>query len=267
MKKSSCWLPLGLFLILLTSLSLAQSSPTLPSPPDGGVREAYSDSGANQVLISILIPSFRDAPFTAIVNTDWTRYLGDGGTIRLVNHRAIARDSAGRIFQERRGLVPDDGKNVSPLTQIEISNPVSHDLYICVLQALTCQVEILTLPQSTRGSGDLTVDKELGIEDLGKQFIDGLEVVGRRQTMKIPIGAIGNDRPLVGQREFWYSSQLGVNLISKRQDPRFGIQNFVLSDVVLGEPDPKLFQLPPGVKVIDLRKPPEAPSGQAPVPH
>jgi len=265
--KKSTLLPLASFLILVNSFSLAQAAQTSAGPPDGGTRETYNDSSANQVLISILIPSLPNAPFTAIVNTEWTRYLADGSTIKLTNHRAIARDSAGRIFQERRGLVPDDGKNVSQLTQIEISDPVSHDLYVCVLQALTCQVETLTLPEGPRWSVNAAADSALGIKDLGSQLISGLEVLGRRQTMHIPIGAIGNDHPLVGVREYWYSPKLGLNVISKIRDPRFGTQNFVLSDIFLGEPDPKMFQLPPGLKVIDIRKPPEESSGQGLIQH
>jgi hypothetical protein len=37
-------------------------------------------------------------------------------------------------------------------------------------------------------------------------------------------------------------------------DPRVGIQNFEVSDIVLGEPDTTLFALPSHSRVIDLRK-------------
>jgi hypothetical protein len=46
----------------------------------------------------------------------------------------IARDKSGRIFQERRLLVPEDGKQESVVTQTEITDPVSHEQYICVPQ-------------------------------------------------------------------------------------------------------------------------------------
>ena len=67
---------------------------------------------------------------------------------------------------------------------------------------------------------------------------------------------VGNS-PILTRREFWYSPQLGVNLISKREDPRFGIQNFEVTDIILGDPDSKLFEVPGGSKILDLRKPPE----------
>jgi hypothetical protein len=246
------------FFMLGSSLSVAQSPQKCQRPSDGGTRE---------VLISILIPSLSNAPFHATVNTEWIRQLGDGSTITLKNHRAIARDGTGRIFQERRALVPDDGKHDSPVTQIEISDPVSHKLYICVPQEFVCQLEVFSPPEGPDFEAAQAAKPlgSAGTEDLGKQLIGGLETVGERETLLIETGAIGNDRPLSAQREFWYSPELSVNLISRRQDPRFGTQNFELSDVILGEPDPKLFELPSGSKIIDLRKPKEiSPPADAP---
>src|SRR5256885_4207597 len=129
---------LACFLLLPNSVSLAQAQQQPQRVPDGGTRE---------VLISILIPSLPNAPFTATVNTGWIRQLPDGSTITLKNHRAIARDAAGRIFQERRALVPDDGKAQSGVTQIEISDPVTHELYICMPYGRTCQLEVFSPPE------------------------------------------------------------------------------------------------------------------------
>jgi hypothetical protein len=247
--KSIPFLLLAGFLTLPESSSLAQAPQEPPRLPDGGTRE---------VLISILIPSLPNAPFTATVNTEWIRQLPDGTTITLKNHRAIARDTAGRIFQERRSLVPDNGQIESAVTQIEISDPVSHELYICVPSERVCQLEVFSPPDSPRSSPAGAVRRvpgSAGLEDLGKQSIGGMETVGTRETTVIPTGAIGNNSPLLTNREFWYSPQLGVNLISRRQDPRFGTQIFEVTAIALGEPDAKLFAIPGGSKILDLRKP------------
>src|SRR5271165_817828 len=90
------------------------------TPPDGGVR---------QVLVSILIPPKPNAPFTLTLDTEWTRPLGNRGTYTLANERHIARDSAGRIYQERWYLVPKNGKVESTMNFIEISDPAQHILY------------------------------------------------------------------------------------------------------------------------------------------
>src|SRR5438046_9644188 len=99
--------------------------------------------------MSILIPSLPNAPFTATVNTGWIRQLPDGSTITLKNHRAIARDAAGRIFQERRARVPDDGKAQSGGTQIEISDPFTHELYICMPQGRSGTMVGISPPESS----------------------------------------------------------------------------------------------------------------------
>jgi hypothetical protein len=62
------------------------------------------------------------------------------------------------------------------------------------------------------------------------------------------------------EREYWYSPQLGINMLSIRSDPRFGKQTFTATNLILSEPDPKLFELPEGYRVEDRRSssPPEA---------
>src|SRR5258708_26490777 len=102
MKTTPLLLPSG-SLILTNSVSLAQT----PQPP-AQQSQRLPDGGTREVLISILIPSLPNAPFTATVNTEWIRQLPAGSTITLKNHRAIARDAAGRVFQERPALIPDD---------------------------------------------------------------------------------------------------------------------------------------------------------------
>jgi hypothetical protein len=135
--KSALFLLFAGYLILPRFQSMAQAPPRPQRPPDGGTRE---------LLISILIPSLANAPFAATVNTESVRQLGDGNTITLKNRRAVARDKAGRIFQERRLLVPDNGQHESFVTQIEISDPVAHKLYICVPRERVCQLEQFSAP-------------------------------------------------------------------------------------------------------------------------
>ena len=86
----------GAFLLIPTLLGQVPQAPRGSGIPDGGTRE---------VLVSIFIPSLPNAPFTATLNTEWVRFLADGTRITLRNHRLIARDKSGRIFQERRLLV------------------------------------------------------------------------------------------------------------------------------------------------------------------
>jgi hypothetical protein len=116
-------------------------------------------------------------------------------------------------------------------------------------------------PATATSSGKLGA---AGVENLGTQIIAGLETIGTRETNLVETATIGNDGPILEKREFWYSPKLGVNLITRRQDPRFATQqNFEVTNVSLGEPDANLFELPSGYKVIDMRKPPEISSPSA----
>jgi hypothetical protein len=229
---------------------------SMQRPPDGGVRE---------MLVSILIPSLPNAAFSATVNAKSIRLLPNGAQITQVNHRKIARDKAGRIFQERRMLVPDDGAHESVITQIEISDPVKHELYICQPEEHVCQLEEFS---PVEGNDASVIGKEPtgpGVEHLGKQTIEGIETSGIRQSVEIPAGKIGNDRVLVATREYWYAPRLGVNLVSTRDDPQYGKQEFRVTEIVLGEPNASLFEPPKDAKILDLRKPTEiSPPGSSP---
>jgi len=249
MKTSSFVLLTG-SLLLITAPFFAQAPPEHPRPPDGGTRE---------VLVSILIPSIPNAPFSATVATESVRHLAYGSRITLINRRVVARDSSGRIFQERRLLVPEDGRHESILTQIEISDPLSHDLYTCVPKERVCQVEFFSAPRfvppapATTSNSPNNPAGASSRENLGTQFLGGLETFGTRETLVIAAGLIGNDTAIQTTREYWYSPKLGVNLSSKLQDPRIGTQDFEVSDIVLGEPNAKLFKLPPKSRLIYLR--------------
>ena len=237
-----------------------------PAPPKQKPQVMQTkDGGVTEVLQSIVVPPKAGAPFTLTLETEWVRQLYDGGTVTFVNKRRIARDAAGRVYQERWALVPKNDNRVhSIMTLIQIHDPDAHTRYDCFLVdigANTC--ELLDYTGSTAKSyqplspptGPLPGDQGSAIhEDLGKQFIAGVETKGTHDSLIYNPGAFGNDRKLTVESEFWWSPQLGLNLLSVRNDPRIGKQTFTVTDLVLGDPDPSLFQLPQGFKVIDRRQ-------------
>jgi hypothetical protein len=259
--KSIPFLLLCAALILSGSVSWAQA-------PQGSEQHPQRplDGGTREFLVSIFIPSTPNAAFTATVNTEWIRQLPDGSSITWRNHRTVARDAAGRIYQERRTFVPEGGKGESVVTQIEISDPVTREFYVCRTSEQVCRLEQFSRSAFANNAAVGAGGKDSaspGAEELGKQTVGGLETVGMRETTVIPTGSFGNNSPILTKREFWYSPQLGVNLISKVQDPRSGEQNFEVSDIAVGEPEAKLFAVPSGYKVLDLRKVPEVATPQA----
>ena len=87
-------------------------------------------------------------------------------------------------------------------------------------------------------------------EELGTRDFDGVQAEGTRRVTTIPAGAIGNERPIETVYERWYSKELQIVVMSKHSDPRFGEQTYRLTNIVRAEPEPALFNVPNGYKVV-----------------
>jgi|SRR5579862_76022 len=245
-------------LLLFAGLAAAFSIPSLvaQAPQDG----LHAPSGGTRsILQSLAVPPLANAPFTATVRTTWVRRFDDGSTQTIQNHRTIARDNLGRIYQQRRNLYPEGDPRDNRITQIEISDPQTHEIYFCHPIQRTCELRGYYAPTSSAPlipAGPLDGGKAfLTRAPLGNDSVSGLETVGTRETTTLNAGTIGNDRSISIVKEFWYSPQLGINLIEKRQDPRVGTQTFTVSDISLGEPDAGLFETPANFQIVDMRKP------------
>jgi hypothetical protein len=237
------------FASLSISSASAQNSEQVRRFPEGGTR---------QTLVSISIPPLLNAPFTATVTTVWTTHMADGATATIMNHRTVARDSAGRIFQERRYLAPGGDKQRTALSQLEFSDPSSHEQYICDPNGRVCErydYYALASAVDTASGASAPEGSDLKSEDLGHEVILGLDTIGTRETTTIPPGTLGNDQPLAAVREFWHSTQLGFNLVLNRTDPRSGSADIRVTDIHLGEPDAKLFSPPSDYTIVDARRP------------
>jgi hypothetical protein len=89
-------------------------------------------------------------------------------------------------------------------------------------------------------------------EDLGTQTIEGVEATGTRNTMTIPAGQIGNERPIEVVSERWYSKELQTTVMSRRSDPRSGETIFRLTNINRSEPVGSLFEVPGDYKVSEV---------------
>ena len=86
-------------------------------------------------------------------------------------------------------------------------------------------------------------------ESLGKQMIEGVECDGTRETVTIPAGQMGNERPMVSVTERWVSAKLGLDVMRKHTDPRFGETNYRLTRIVQTDQPRSLFEIPADYKV------------------
>lgn len=250
-------LTLGIFCLFCCQALVGQTPTVRPQRP------AAQDGGTREVLESIVIPPVPNQPFSATLQTEWVRYTGEGGTITLGNERPIARDGKGRIYQERWLLVPKYGKVKSQMNWIQIADPKQHTLYSCNPFRHICELETYdpthelaaAEPRKPIPNGSMVQD-HLTVEDLGTKEIAGVETIGRRETNTIDVGVMGNDQPLTATSETWHSQELAINLLSIRTGPMIGKQNFTITELTQGEPDPRLFKVPAGYEIRDLRKTP-----------
>jgi hypothetical protein len=237
----------GLFLagVLVVAGSALHGQAPPVHAPDGGTTERIQ---------SIDIPPLPNAPFAATVNTEWTRTLENAATSLVRNSRLVARDARGRVFQERRMFVPGDPSKAA-LTEIDIADPAMHTVAVCDVRSRVCELMAYTQPAMPAlppagQNGALRLVRE----SLGTQHVNGLELIGTRETQTLPGTAIGADRPLAVVKEFWYAPSLGVNISTRRNDPRGGLQVFEVTNIDTSSPDPALFVLPANAQIIDRRR-------------
>lgn len=219
-----------------------------------------ADGGITEVLESIEIPAIAHAPFYATLDTEWERPLAGGGSYTSENERHIARDSAGRVFEERWYLVPKNGKVKSTISHTQIFDSVAHEAYSCVVEEKVCYLRSYSAPVNVDFSAPASPNGVLpdgwGFsthEDLGKQTVAGVETTGVRETDTINPWMVGNDRPMSIVREYWHSAALNMNLLSTLIDPRIGTQRFTITEISTSEPDARLFLPPAGYKIVDQR--------------
>jgi hypothetical protein len=219
------------------------------------------DGGSVEMIQSISILPLTGAPFTAIVHTEVVRTLADGSTATAKNRRIVARDSSGRIFQQRAFFLPN-GDAEPRIRALQYQDPSTHELYDCIVAEKTCYVtpyRRAAMSAMPAGMGGLQAcgcasphgqGYSVQEEALGQKTIENVDVLGSREITTLPAGKFGNDKPEPIVKEFWYSSRIGLNVITKRFDPRSGSQNFVVDHISLDEPNPKMFEPPADYKMV-----------------
>ncbi|HEY1985718.1 MAG TPA: hypothetical protein VGG85_09930 [Terracidiphilus sp.] len=218
------------------------------------------DGGTSGRMESIFVPPKAGAPFTLTLATEWSRPMANGGSFTLANERRIVRDSKGRIYQERWILVPKGSKVKSFMDIFQITDPEQHTWYNCLTASKECKIFNYGLETTDKfapavvGSGPLPDGNGVRQnDDLGESSTAGLPTHGYRETTTLNAGVMGNDRPMVTTREFWYSAQLGFNLLSMVDDPQNGKQVFTVKDLSTSEPELSYFEVPEGYRVVDHR--------------
>jgi hypothetical protein len=180
------------------------------------------DRGPSTHVPGVDVLNLPDIPFSATSNIEWTRVLEDGSTVVLELHANLARDNQGRVYRENHSFVPAGSGAKAPLNNIQIYDPVSRTHTSCSTKTFHCVVtnykpRTFFLGPEEGANPDGT--RYLQRQDLGGDRIEGVDVLGSRESVTIRTGSAGNTDALITTREYWYSPQLKTNLAVTRIDP------------------------------------------------
>jgi TonB family protein len=143
---------------------------------------------------------------------------------------------------------------------VELYDPATRtrtDLF--PLTKLARQWAVGVAAQATPAAG--TAKSETTREEIGNDTMEGLSVKGVRVTQTYATGALGNDRPLTMVTEYWYAAELRINLLTKRTDPRYGVQTVRVTELERREPDAALFAIGDEYKVVNESGPTQIAQG------
>jgi TonB family protein len=252
MKRLAQGVAVLIFAIGLRARSNPQTTDSAPVGVSGEGRVAESMSGEH-------IPAVRGLPFSAKVELETVSQLQDGTQITHKTYNLDARDSAGRTHNERRNWITVEG--VEPkLTCVELYDPATRtrtDLF--PLSKLARQWAVSATAQTIVAAG--AAKPETIKEEIGTDTMEGLPVKGTRVTQTYATGALGNDRPLTIVTENWYAAELRINLLTKRTDPRYGVQTVRVTELERQEPDAALFAIGDEYKVVNEAGPTQMAQG------
>jgi len=198
------------------------------------------------------------APFSGVRTQQAAKNFVDGNRIDRGGSVRLYRDSQGRTRVER------DASDGAP-AQITINDPVSGDRYELHPQSKTCIVfkggSMRAVPLQSEAPGIFIMFARHfhGVQDpgwstpvaLGEKSFDGVRAVGARRQYTIPVGEIGNEKPVLLTVEQWYAPELGLVIAKSGRASLGGEFANQVENIVKGEPDAALFTVPSDYKRIE----------------
>jgi hypothetical protein len=259
-----------LLCITAAGLALAASLPA-QIPPEQQAYQALQQLEQVRIDLTSAIPSSWEAPlisghpYSAVAKTI-TR-SPDGAHIDRSVSETIYRDDQGRTRRETNGganisiLDPRTRREINGGANISILDPaagVAYNLLVSQKVAMKRALGPAMLESQTRlpnqslleiARAQAAARSNMTVEDLGTQVVSGVSAQGIRTTTTIPAGTFGNDRDLKTVVDRWVSTDLHILVQSVTTDSRSGPTTYELTNLVLGAPDPSLFQVPAGYTI------------------
>lgn len=274
--------------VLVAAISTAQTT-SAPAKPAVTVRSGQMGGGAAGFAVGVpvvgnIIPGHPAAfitgrPYSAEQITERVQTLADGTHIsQTVSKINLYRDSQGRSRMEHSFVLPPGAQGSAP-TFVTIVDPVAGYQYTFDTRQHTARRISMSPPphqtsqwfhktapanrpnvtpftRTVEPNATAPQHPSTQRESLGTQTIEGISAEGTRMTTTFPVGSVGNDREFTTTSETWMSKDLGVTVLSKNSDPRYGETTTRLTDISQTEPDPNLFLVPPDYTIVDPQQTP-----------
>jgi hypothetical protein len=217
--------------------------------------------GVQTIVPGIFVTPVPNAPFSATVEILSHEILPDGSTHTSTTTAHISRASSGRIYNERRQLVPATYKGEPELLSAHIYDPSSRlSIFYNPYERLARETILAEPPKAPANAVPSLApinNPYFKQEDIGTQPLGGLTLTGIRKSQTIPATMSGTGHDIVIVDEYWYSPDLSIYMIIKHNDPRTGEQLVAVSSVERREPDASVFAVPANYKVVDETPPPQ----------
>ena len=236
-------------------LSVGLSSQT-PSSQTGATHVPIMTNGYG-------VSNIAGQSFSADLEIERAQTLADGGHIHTVQHLKFYRDGEGRIRYEMYTHQGPSQESPEEISTIIITDTPANVQYSLSLRAHSGRRNVLFTPPNPAAmtprpaprptpQQSASASKNVS-ESLGTRSIEGITAEGYRNTTTFPVNYQGNDAPLVTVNEQWRSSEMGLEILRKTSDLRFGdqLQRFINININRTEPDPALFQVPSDYTIKD----------------
>jgi hypothetical protein len=226
-------------LLLLVPASLLAAQQVREQPP------LYP--GTFTQVAGVFVTPIAGAPFTATVMIVSKQPTADGSVETRMSQALIARDSRGRIRNERHALMPEGFHGTPPLISVHVFDPATRISYFFNPATLIAREQLVAPPPQQHADPNSV--------DLGYQTLNGMQARGSRITRIIPAEASGTGKQVTVTDEVWYSEDLHMNLLEEHTDPRGGKQSVAILSIERTEPSASIFEVPAGYKIVDLTPP------------
>ena len=262
MKKKTALL----FVMLPASALFAQGPRMGGGGPGGPMGRGPGMPGGGAVISG--------APYSGTEVVQSSETLGDGNVIQRKRSTNVYRDSSGRVRTEET-ITPDASTGKAPFTrttildyvggkryELDSSTMIAHESPLHAPPARPASAVTTTGgPQGRRGNGTTNAGTTAGTAqssalrpsvvrtELTTQSVNGVLAAGTQHSETIPVGAIGNARPIQTSRITWVSNDLKIPVRIQSSDPRFGSTDMELTNIIQSEPSSALFVVPAGYTV------------------